>query len=214
MKYLVANWKAHKSVEETGQWWNIFSQKYQAKENLQIIIAPSFSHLSLVKNLMRGVKNISLAAQDLSQFNEGDYTGEVTAKALQGLVEYVILGHSERRQYFAETNQTIAKKVELAHIYELKTILCLRGNEDVLISGVEMVAYEPVGAIGTGNNQPLNKVLEFKQTLSLGDSKFLYGGSVNDANLSDYLQTEQIDGLLVGGASLNPEQFLRIIAAV
>ncbi len=214
MKYIIANWKANKDLGQAREWLETFSKNYRQNEDAIIIIAPSFPFLQEVVNFSKEIKNIYTAAQDLSQFEEGSFTGEVTAKSLQGLIDYVILGHSERRKNFNERNEIIAQKVELAHKYQIKTILCLGSKVDELIKGVEMVAYEPSEAIGTGNNESIENVLEFKKSLQLDNSKFLYGGSVNDQNIKDYLGSDQIDGLLVGGASLDAEQFSRIISVV
>ncbi len=214
MKYIVANWKANKDLGQVKEWLETFSKNYRQKENVIVIIAPPFPFLQEVRDLSKEIKNIYTAVQDLSQFEEGSFTGEVTAKSLQGLVDYVILGHSERRKNFNESNEIIAQKVELAHKYQIKTILCLGNKVDKFIEGVEMIAYEPSEAISTGNNESIENVLQFKKSLQLGNSKFLYGGSVNDQNIKDYLGSDQIDGLLVGGASLDAEQFSRIISAV
>src|SRR3989344_4204205 len=118
MKYIIANWKANKNIEEAEKWVNEFSallknnkellKKIQAK-SLKIIIAPSFHLLSKVKELLP--ENIFLVAQDLSFYNRGSYTGEVPSSTLVGLVEYAILGHSERRKYFKETNNVVDQKV-------------------------------------------------------------------------------------------------------
>jgi triosephosphate isomerase len=159
--------------------------------------------------------NVFVATQDISIYEQGSYTGEVSAKSLQGLVEYSIIGHSERRSNFYETDEVIAKKIELAHKYQIKTILCIRTASDRLFDKVEMIAYEPVGAIGTGNNASVENVLTLKNDLSLDSSvKFLYGGSITDENVSQYFHTEQIDGLLIGGASLDAERFLRIVSEI
>ena len=214
MKYIVANWKANKDLEQVREWLETFSKNYRQKGDTIVIIAPSFPFLQEVVSFSKETKNIYAAAQDLSQFEEGSFTGEVTAKSLRGLVDYVILGHSERRKNFNESNEIIAQKVELAYKYQIKTILCLDNKVDKLTREVEIVAYEPLEAIGTGNNESIENVLEFKKSLQLGNSKFLYGGSVNDQNIKDYLSSDQIDGLLVGGASLDAEQFSRIISAV
>ncbi len=215
MKYIVANWKANKNLDETKLWLETFAKNYQDKENVVVLIAPPLPFLGIVLDYVKSLKNLYVCAQDLSEFDEGSYTGEVTAKSLQGLIDYVILGHSERRKYFNETDEIIAKKIEAAHKYQLKTILCVRSTEDKLVEGVELVAYEPVEAIGTGENAPLENVLLIRGSLGLSDSvKFLYGGSVTDQNVSQYLASDQIDGLLIGGASLDPERLTRIISQV
>src|SRR4030042_6009087 len=120
MKYIIANWKANKNLEQTKQWLETFSKNYEQKENVIVIIAPSFPFLQEVASFSKEIKNIYTAVQDLSQFEEGSFTGEVTAKSLQGLADYAILGHSERREKFNETDETIAQKVELAHKYQIK----------------------------------------------------------------------------------------------
>lgn len=215
MKYLVANWKANKNLTETRQWLETFSNNYQEKENVTVIIAPPFPFLQVVADEAKPFKNLFVAAQDLSEFEEGSYTGEVTARSLQGLADYVILGHSERRKHFNETDEIIAKKIELARKYQLKTILCLRGTTDKFVKGIEMIAYEPVEAIGTGENTPLENVLQLRSSFELNNSvKFLYGGSVTDQNVSQYLNSDQIDGLLIGGVSLDAERLSRIISQV
>lgn len=215
MKYFIANWKANKNVSEADQWLKIFSQNYYPKENVTIIIAPPYPFLHIVHEVVRSLKNVFVAAQDISMYEEGNYTGEVSAKSLKGLVDYSIVGHSERRVNFNETDETIDKKIDLAHKYLLKTILCIRDGNDKIINETEIVAYEPIGAIGTGENVSVENIIALKNKLSLGDSiKFLYGGSVSDKNVAQYLQTDAIDGLLVGGASLDPVQFLKLSSQV
>lgn len=212
MKYLVANWKANKNLEETKQWLEVFVRGYQAKENVSVIIAPPFPFLQAVKDVAKGLINVHVSAQDISQFEEGSRTGEVTAKSLLGIAEYTIIGHSERRINFNETNETISQKIEMAHEHQIETILCIQDLEDKSTEDSEFIAYEPTEAIGTGNNLSLNDILQFKSNLTLGNSKFLYGGSVTDNNINKYLHSDQIDGLLIGGASLDAESFLRIVS--
>ncbi len=222
MRYIIANWKANKNIEEAEKWVNEFSallkndkellKKIQAK-SLEIIIAPSFHLLNRVKELIP--ENIFLAAQDLSFYNRGSYTGEVPASTLTGLVDYAILGHSERRKYFKETNNVVDQKIALALENDIEPILCVRGREDLIPKGVMIVAYEPEWAIGTGKNAELKEVLEMKKLLPLNrDSKFLYGGSVDENSIRDYLNSDGIDGFLVGGASNNPESFYKMATLI
>jgi triosephosphate isomerase len=127
------------------------------------------------------------------------------------LVKYTIVGHSERRQYFLEDESIIEKKIKQAIKYKIEPILCIRNNQDKIFDEIKIVAYEPVFAIGSGNNEPPEQVFQFKNRLNLPNKViFLYGGSVNEFNAKDYLK-EGIDGLLIGTASLNPLQLLKII---
>src|SRR3989344_747366 len=227
MKYFVANWKANKDLEEAETWINIldnkllFDSKIQSQllaDQLKIIIAPPFPFLPYFLNLISQFKkqhpyykNINLASQDVSQFNEGSYTGEVTAKTLEGLVNYVIIGHSERRTLFNETNEIIRKKVEMAKKYNIEPVLCVRNKEDIATRKVNFITYEPVQAIGTGNNESLDNILKVKKELNLSEkTSFFYGGSVNQANIKTYLTSDEIKGFIVGTASLNPEDFFNI----
>ena len=222
MKYIIANWKANKNIEEAEKWVNEFSallknnkellKKIQAK-SLKIIIAPSFHLLSKVKELLP--ENIFLAAQDLSFYNRGSYTGEVPASTLVGLVEYAILGHSERRKYFKETNNVVDQKVVLALENDIEPILCVRGPQDLIPKGAQIIAYEPEASIGTGENAKLVDVLEMKKKLSLNrDSAFLYGGSVDENSIKDYLKSDGIGGFLIGGASNNPVSFYKMATLI
>lgn len=212
MKYFVANWKANKNVNEMRHWLEEFLKGYRENEDVIVIIAPPFPFLQEIVGIVKNLKNVKVAAQDLSSFEEGSYTGEVTAKSLRGLVDYAIVGHSERRKYFNENDEIIEKKINLANKYQIKTILCIRNKDDKAFSDTEMIAYEPVEAIGTGNNASVDDVLGLKKSLSLNPTtKFLYGGSVKAENVSEYIRSDEIDGLLIGGASLDPADFLKLI---
>lgn len=216
MKYIIANWKAHKNFEAAGQWLAVFSRHdlTKLKGKLQVIICPPFPFISLVKERLARYDFIKVGAQDVSFFAEGPRTGEVAAENLAGLVDYVIIGHSERRRYFAETTSVIFQKCGRAQKNRLEPIFCLRDVNDIIASKVRFVAYEPVAAVGTGDNEPLAKVLQLKKQLRLSrDAVFIYGGSVDEKNASDYLNSDAVDGLLVGGASLDADAFYAILAA-
>ncbi len=222
MKYIIANWKANKNLKESEKWIQEFLGLLKKDKNLQnkienkslnIIIAPSFHLLQKVKELLP--RGLFLASQDLSFYNRGSYTGEVPASTLVGLVDYAILGHSERRKYFKETNNILDQKVALALENDIEPILCVRGRDDLIPKGVMIVAYEPEWAIGTGKNADLDMVLEMKKSLPLNkDSSFLYGGSVDENSIKEYLDSVEIDGFLVGGASNNPESFYKMATLI
>jgi triosephosphate isomerase len=198
-----------------------------------------------VRKAVRGT-NIRLGAQNLHWAESGAYTGEISAEMLKELkVEYVIIGHSERRQYFNETNDSVNKKIGAALNYKLKPIVCigetLKEREEGLTEKVLytqvieclrgykswdfdriVIAYEPVWAIGTGKtatSEQANEAIGFirktiakKFSLKIADKvRILYGGSMNEKNASELMAQEEIDGGLIGGASLVPEKFAKVV---
>ncbi len=214
MKYIIANWKANKNYTEAEEWINSFLKHDFAhvKKNTQIVICPPSPFIPLLNSKIKNHPFIKIGAQDVSCFEKGSYTGEITAKNLSGLITYVIIGHSERRKFFRETNQAFFQKHSLAKKYNITPIFCLRSIRDKIPPRVDFIAYEPIAAIGTGKNESLEQILSTKKKLELGNKiKFIYGGSVNENNASYYLKNDEIDGMLIGGASLDPEKFYKII---
>jgi triosephosphate isomerase len=245
MKLIVANWKMNpQSLLEARKLFN--SVKSWVKKNshlfkkVKIVICPPFVYLEPLSKLLKPKTpqlKLSLGAQNLFWEKKGAFTGEISATMLKNLgVEYVILGHSERRKILGETDEIINKKLKAAIGAKLKPILCLGETEKerksgkifkVLqnqlnlalknISNFEFrasnltIAYEPVWAIGTGNPcrpKEAKEVLTFLKK-KLKNVPILYGGSVDSQNAFDYLEIG-FDGLLVGGASLRPKEFLKI----
>jgi len=221
MKYFIANWKARKNLSQLDTWIKIFTEAINensqlslklAENQIRIIICPPFSLLSTLKNNLPKIPNIFLGAQDISQFDEGNFTGEITAKNLRELAKYTIIGHSERRKYFNEDGNILTQKILMAKKYSLEPIFCLRDEKDLLPENPHLIAYEPVAAIGTGQNESPEKVLSMKKRLNLPDKNvFIYGGSVDENNVQEYLNTKEINGFLIGSASLDPQQFYEII---
>lgn len=221
MKYFIANWKANKTLREALSWADSFIQLLKANPVIthNIIICPPFPLIFPLKDKFKGLKNIFLGAQDLSQFEQGTYTGEVTANNLSGLISHVILGHSERRKNFSESDDVVMKKFRLASKHQVKSFYCISSLDQSLPQEVEFLCYEPIESISTGdglgNNLSLDHVLNFKSKLNLKPiTKFIYGGSVNENNVKDYLKTPEIDGFLVGGASLDPQRFFNIVSSI
>ena len=209
--------------------------------NVDKVICPPFISLAAVKEIVKG-SSIKLGAQNLYFEEKGAYTGEISPPMLAELCEFVIIGHSERRQYFHETNELVNKKVKAALKAGLKPILCvgekLEENEagrtreviseqiraslaDVDFGDGLTVAYEPVWAIGTGRaatGGQANETIGFiRQSLAKLQSqrvaqemRILYGGSVNADNAAEFMKQSEIDGALLGGASLKADQFLSI----
>lgn len=223
MKYIIANWKANGTVNQTNEWFNLFVSKLKTlskirellnTDRVMVIIAPQFPFVARAKEKISGLKNLFIAAQDVSEFEQGSHTGDVTAMALQDLVSYAIVGHSERRAHYRETNGQIKKKLDLLQKYNIKSLLCVRDKDD-FVDDAFGVVYEPTGAIGTGNNANPQEVLLIKKALPLRpETPFLYGGSVNKDNVLQYLSLSEVDGVLVGAHSLDPEEFVSIINKV
>ncbi len=215
MKYIIANWKANKTVEEAKEWSDKFLSNYQPRANLTPIICPPFHLVQGIYESFRTVSSVAIGSQDLSSFEDGAYTGEVTAKSLSSFITYALIGHSERRTYGNESENTVAKKVSLAKKYGIEPILCVRNENDNIYSDSDFIAYEPVAAIGTGKNESVDTVLAMREKMDLpAQMKFIYGGSVTSENSSSYINHELIDGLLVGTASLDPLHFCSILESI
>lgn len=221
MLYFIANWKANKNLKEALEYVEVLTNKIAShkqivskleRNEIKIIIAPSFPFIFPIKKKANHNKYLDLAVQDISHFEDGAYTGEITGRMVEGVVDFAIVAHSERRKYFNEKDDLLFKKAELAVKYGLQPVYGLRNHKDSFPNIVKIVAYEPDAAIGSGKNEPVEDVLETKRKLCLKKNiSYLYGGSVNRSNASLYLQTGEIDGFLIGGASLDPIHFFDII---
>lgn len=219
MKYIVANWKSNKTVQEAEEWFKKIRIKFSeincAKLNdVEIIVCPPAVYLTMTKKYITDYSlPMKLGAQDVSSFEMGAYTGEISARMISGLAEYVIIGHSERRKYFREDDKSLGEKVRQANSTGLKAIYCIQDATTNIPEGVTIAAYEPVWAIGTGKaDTPENAngvISQIKQ--KSGVDIVLYGGSVTPENLKSYLAIDQINGVLIGGASLDTEKFWEII---
>ncbi|MGD9901162.1 MAG: triose-phosphate isomerase [Spirochaetales bacterium] len=240
---IVANWKMNKNILETKKFLKEFLPQVEECKNNMVAIAPSFTLLETVSKKLKNTK-VKLASQNLSYENEGAFTGEVNAKMLKDFdVEYVILGHSERRQKFFETDEIINKKVLQAVKNNFVPILCVGEtqeeydknlseqvverqilsalkNVDFSKNGELVIAYEPVWAIGTGRAataENSNKMSKFiRKTVknavkTVKNLKILYGGSVNVNNFKEFFKESDIDGALIGGASLDANSFAKIV---
>ncbi len=156
---------------------------------------------------------IALGAQDISPFPVGSHTGEVSASELAGLANYVIVGHSERRKEFGESDELVFQKAKEAKKSGLEPIFCVQGKDTPVPDDIKIVAYEPIDAIGSGHPDDPNHVESvvtfFKEKKNI--PFVLYGGSVTSDNVFSYTGKPLIDGVLVGGASLDPMSFSEII---
>lgn len=215
-KLIVANWKSHKTVEEGALWLEELAKSLSSVDfsSKTLVVCPSFTSLALYVPLITNLKlPVILGAQTVSSYEEGAYTGEVSARQIQELVEYVIIGHSERRTLLHETDNAIEAKVGLAQKYELKSIVCIQDETTLIPQGTTIVAYEPPAAIGTGNVAAIDDIERVARAVTEKnpDIKFLYGGSVTDENIQHFIQQPFIDGILVGSASLDIKRFLTLL---
>ena len=211
-KLIVANWKCNPATLKEAQ--ELFHLIKEDIKNKDVVICPPSIFLPFLI-----CDDINFGAQNCFWEKSGAYTGEISPQMIKSIgCEYVIIGHSERRTIFNESNDEIRSKIKQAKRAGLVPIVCIGESKDQntfeiieeQIRGVEqdvILAYEPLWAIGTGENASFDKVREVREFLK--DRKFLYGGSVNSQNAKDYL--EITDGLLIGGASLNAIEFLKII---
>lgn len=228
--FIIANWKSNKTEVEAKNWlqqFTIYNLSRGARStgqftNKEIVVCPPFTQLSILKSLIINHKsNIKLGTQDISPFDAGSYTGEVNGEQIKEFTDYAIIGHSERRKYFRETDELINKKIEMAEKYGLTPIICVSDQSQIsnLKSQIHslnlktlIVAYEPLFAIGSGNPDTPNSANEvageIKKEINV---PVLYGGSVNSQNVNSFTQMENIDGVLVGKSSLDPEEFFKII---
>lgn len=214
MVWIIANWKSNKTISEALKWVDEVGPKIPRQSNLKVVVCPSFIDIEEVKKaVLVGNYPLMVGSQDLSPFAEGPYTGEESARILSELVDIAILGHSERRQNFRETDEMVAEKVARAHEYNIEPLVCVQNQDTPIPENVALVAYEPVFAIGSGNPDTAYNAGQVAQKLQekYPGVDVLYGGSVNAENAKPFLQQESLSGLLIGKSSLDAEEFLKIV---
>ena len=214
--FIVGNWKSNKTSLESKDWiqeFSIFNFQFSEKE---VIICPPYSVLSAMKALLDEKKTpIKFGSQDFSSFDAGAHTGEEPPALLKEYIAYAIIGHSERRNELGETDDLIARKVASATKYGITPILCVQGKETPIPQGVTIVAYEPISAIGTGNPATPEDAEDVAKYIkeTHGVQYVLYGGSVTPEDVHGFTELPSVDGVLVGGASLDAEKFIKLIEA-
>lgn len=214
--YIVANWKANKTGQEATTWLQHMANGLwrMAKNEIEVIVCPPFTLLSPMSFYIKQHNlPLILGSQDVSPFGMGAYTGEVTAEQLKEFVDYVIIGHSERRAHFHETDEMIARKVGKTKGYGLIPIICVQGSDTPIPAGAEVIAYEPGFAIGSGNPDTPENAEKVARTIKerYHIPSVLYGGSVSGENVNSFTAIPNIDGVLVGGASLDASSFMKIM---
>lgn len=209
---VIANLKANKTWDEMITWLDHVGPKAE-KSKGTVIVCPTSPFLeSTAQKIKDSDYHLKLGAQDVSQFEQGSYTGEFAASQIATLCQYVIIGHSERRQNFDEDDDVLGKKVKNTLAASLAPIFCIQDENTHIPEGVKIVAYEPIFAIGTGNPDTPQNAQEIAQKLKArGNYTVIYGGSVTDENVAGFLKEDLIEGVLVGNASLDPQEFTTII---
>ena len=218
--FIAGNWKSNKTVAEANEWLSQFKTHIlplrDQMKNLTIVLCAPFTVLASLKwGIATETLPVTLGAQDVSPFEDGAYTGEVSARMIRDLADWVIIGHSERRHYFGDTEEILEKKVAQAKTAGLHIIYCVPDDKTTIPKDVDVVAYEPIWAIGTGKTdtpQNANEVISHIKANSQIHT-VIYGGSVTAENVASFMQEPAIDGVLPGGASLDPEKFARLISA-
>jgi len=220
-RLVVANWKSYKNSSEAASWLEklgsslgVDQQRHEEVSGKKIIVCPPFTLLSVMAGIIKEKQlPIMLGVQDISPFDEGAYTGSVNAGQASEFAQYVIIGHSERRTLFNEDDTVLTQKVAMAKKHGLTPIFCVQDKNTPIPLGITIVAYEPPSAIGTGvpdtpeNADAIAKIIKEKN----GIRYVLYGGSVKSGNVKSFTKRQNIDGVLVGGASLDPLEFSKII---
>jgi triosephosphate isomerase len=246
-KLIAGNWKLNMTQAQTVAYINEFKTKINTNSGTEVYLCPSFTSLQIAKQTSEAT-SIRVSAQDISQFDNGAYTGEISAEMLKEIgVDTVLVGHSERREIFKEDDSIINAKTIQALKNSLRVILCCGESDAIrsenktdewikaqISSGLQnisadslaniVIAYEPIWAIGTGKtcdsveaNRVIKMIRDHLATLyskDLADKmQILYGGSVKSSNAAELLSQSDIDGALVGGASLKAEEFSLIVNA-
>jgi len=242
---IAGNWKMNKTIGEAVELAKALKAKVGDVTDVEVIVAPTFTALSAVADAVKG-SNIKLSAQDMHWEKNGAFTGEISPLMLKDVgCQYVIIGHSERRLFFGETNETVNKKVKSAHEYSIIPIMCVGEKleereagimkeivKDHVINGLTglteeqmlatVIAYEPVWAIGTGKtatpeqaqevHQFIRELLSDMYSPKVADAVVIqYGGSVKPDNVAQLMSQPDIDGGLIGGASLDADTFTKIV---
>lgn len=242
---LAGNWKMNKTPAEAVEFVRALRPLITKYKNVETVVCVPFVALPGVADALAGVK-VGVGAQNMHWADNGAYTGEVSASMLKGLAAYVIIGHSERRQYFAETDESVNKKIKAALAHGLTPIVCVgenlgqneRGETDAFVSGQvcaafegvtaeqaqrTVVAYEPIWAIGTGKtatsavaNRVCGIVVRGALAGLYGEAvaqaiRIQYGGSANEKNIAELIRMPDIDGALIGGASLKLDGFSEMV---
>jgi triosephosphate isomerase len=240
--FIAGNWKMNTTLMEAVDLVNEMKEPLDRIDNVDKIVCPPFISIAVISEILMD-SSIKVGAQNMYFKEKGAFTGEISPAMLVDICEYVIIGHSERRQYFNETDETVNKKVRAALDAGLKPIICVGENleqnkagetekvvtgqikralDGISYSPAIVIAYEPIWAIGTGKaatgtdaNATIkiirNTIADIYNEKAAQDIRILYGGSVTATNIGEFISQPEIDGGLVGGASLKPAEFISMV---
>lgn len=223
-RYVIANWKCHKTGDDARQWLDDFARLYEPRQSVEVIVAPTFICLENLAAYLKslGLENVHLAVQDISPFPRGGYTGAVAADMVKNLAEYVIIGHSERRRYFHESWQDVINKVTESVDADLIPVVCMKHPSDRLrMSPLQdmdlkelIIAYGPVDSLTFRIPESPEKVEETLKQLRepFGSWPVVYGGALSPANVEEYLVLPSLSGVFVGASSLDAAAFAGIVS--
>jgi len=221
---ILANWKANLSPAQAEKWVADFGRLYRPAAGKHIILAVPFLALPALHSLTRDMTNVFLAAQDVSPFPPGGYTGATPAAWLQGVADYVLIGHRERRRYFHETVQDAANKVSEAVAAGLHPILCLTDAEITRhLAPVDSADLERLILAYTPNDAEALEVARSRELViasvrylaeASGGRPVLYGGGVNGDNVADFLSIPELSGVMIARGSIDPADFIRLLHKV
>ncbi len=218
-KYVIGNWKSNKTRNAAQEWFSEFADLYRPVDGLEVIVAPSFICLCSLSEYIQALnlQNFSLAGQDVSPFPKGSYTGAVAADMIRGMVDYVIIGHSERRRYFHETSQDTANKMSESVDAGLKPIVCIDQpyamSQLTALNDIDcdelLIAYGPTEAAITRVPEQPTRVREAARFIRQVQSErpVVYGGSLQPDNVEEYLAIKELSGVFVGQSSLDARIF-------
>lgn len=220
--WIIANWKSNKTIKEALEWLFEIGPKLPEKDppdgGLKFVVCPMFSVIPEFKKAVdEGGFPILIGSQDISPFGIGAYTGEEPAEFLKQYINLSIIGHSERRENFKETDEIVSQKTQRALEQGIIPLVCVQNEETPVPNGCNLIAYEPVFAIGTGEpDTPENasKVAGSLKNKYGSNVEILYGGSVNSENIKSFLSLPNINGVLIGKSSLDADKFLKIIEEI
>lgn len=218
--YIIANWKSNKTATETEKWFTqiaaLENNRKQRPSHHHIIVCVPFTLLHLSKDhVSREKLPYHIGAQNISPFPHGSYTGEIHGNQIKEFADYVIIGHSERRDLLRETKSHLQQKVMQAQQAGLKTVYCISTTEQYVPQGIDLIAFEPKSAIGTGNaldSEQAEKAAK-KINTRFPTIPVIYGGSVTADNVTQFLSRPHIAGVLLGKSSLHSPDFFGLVLA-